>query len=211
MKKFSISNLESARKNPSDFGKTLNKGDNPNSVFNRPKSVRWLDAVKVYHNTLNLSNAINGLERSFSNRKDTPKNKREVETLIFALEHYVFEHNKLEYIHLESCHSIEIILSPKVKITGWIWLINMTNTGGRTGYVVTNKVIDSTWESELRFPIIQNYIANNIYGCEMDEVEVGVIDFTTGQHHHTTFSSEEIEDALSELDSIGHDITNVLD
>src|SRR5664280_214997 len=186
MKKFSISLLESARSNPILFGKSLKEGSSISNQFGggRPISVRWLDAVGIYHRTLDISLAISSLEKAFINRKDTSRNRKEVENLIFALENYVLEFNRLGYEHLEKAHSMQIILSPKVKITGWIWSLNMTSSGGRSGFMLTKGIIDTRWQSELRFPIIQDYIANHIYGCELNQVEVGVIDYTNGHHSY---------------------------
>jgi hypothetical protein len=212
MKKFSISLLESARRNPILFSKSLKEGSSVSNQFGggRPISVRWLDAVGNYHRTRDISLAITSLEKAFINRKDTPRNRKEVENLIFALENYVIEYNRLGYEHLEKAHSMQIILSPKVKITGWIWLLNMTSLGGRSGFIITKGIIDTSWQTELKYPIIQDYIANHIYGCELNQVAVGVIDYTSGHHSYYSYSKKEIDEALAELNSIGQNITSLL-
>jgi ribonuclease HI len=211
MKKFSISQLEVARRNANTFANALKNDAKGSSFGGRPKSVRWLDAIGVYHNSNDISSAINKLSQAFSRRKDTTNNRKELESLIQSLENYVHTHHKLNYIFLEKSHSVEIFLSNKVKITGWIWLLNMKPNGERAGYMISKDIKDTSWQNELRFPIIQDYIANKIYGCELNEVEVGVIDFKTGNHHTKKYSAGEIKRAITELDSIGTTITNILD
>ncbi|MGD0590001.1 MAG: hypothetical protein ABSA44_04275 [Bacteroidota bacterium] len=211
MKKFSIRQLEAARNNPSAFAASIKQGTLGSGQFGgRPKSVRWLDAIGVYHKTSNLSEAINSLERSFSNRINTNKNRIEIDRLIQALKNYVKEHKKYGYIYLEKAHPIEIILSTKVKLTGWIWLLNMTADGGRSGYIISKQIEDNTWKSELRFPIIQNYIANKIYGCNLNDVDVGLVDYLTGVHYRTRFSENIIKNSLKELTTIGNTITSLI-
>jgi len=206
-KRFSISKLELARINPKDFGTHL-KEDSPEPFTNSPKSVRWLNAVGVYHKEGNLSDAINNLENSFSNRKKNKKNIAEVETLINALISYVNDHSFLEYNFFSHRHKMEINLSDKLKTTGWIWIINKTYNGF-SGYVIVNDNDSHNWQNQLRFPIIQNYIATKIFKCPIENVEVGIINYYEGKHHKTTFSQEDITYSLNELKLIGNEISSL--
>lgn len=211
MNKLSITNLEKARENPSKYGKAIKDGTLENNSFNsRPKSMKWLDAVMVFHNTGDLSKAILKLENSFSNRKDTPKNRRELEALIIALDNYVDEHNMKEFIHFDKTININLQLSPQLKISGWIWLLNIKAEGGYSGYIISKNVDEINWMLELRYPIVQDYIANTLYGCKLDEVDVGVIDYTTGKHYTICYSQEDIDEALEELNDLGSIISNIL-
>ncbi|WP_047449912.1 hypothetical protein [Alistipes sp. ZOR0009] len=212
MNKISITNLEKARSNPSQYGKALLNGSlASNSFGGRPKSMKWHDAVMEYHNTGYISKAISKLEHSFSSRKDTQKNRRELEDLIIALDNYVDEYNKKGYIHFDKTINIDKQLTPQIKISGWIWLLNIKPVGGYSGYIISKDVDEINWMLELRFPIIQDYIASTLYGCKINEVDVGVIDYTTGIHYTTSYSQEDIEDALEELNEIGLTISNILD
>ena len=211
MKSFSITQLEIARKNPSNFANSLKEGTFSGGSFGgRPKSMRWFDAVIVYHTTSDISKAISALEQSFSNRKDTVYNRRELEKLIIALDNYTEEHNKLGYIHSDNRINIKITFSPQVKLTGWIWILNMKSDGGYAGYFVSKDIDEINWRSELRFPVIQEYIANSIYGCALDNVDVGIIDFHTGKHYHMCYSEESIKDAITEINNIGRTISTIL-
>ena len=79
-----------------------------------------------------------------------------------------------------------------------------------SGYSAHFFTKDSTmWESELKFPIIQDYIAN-FYGVELSEIEVGVFGTDTQKLSQLTFSDQEVTDAKNELDTIGHTISRII-
>jgi len=212
MNKISITNLEKARANPSKYGIELKKGPQTiNFGGGRAKSMRWHDAVLVYHDSGELTKAISKLEQSFGNRKDTSKNRRELEDLIIALDTYVNEYNNKGYIHIDKRVSIEKQLASQLWLSGWAcWLLNMKDKGGYSGFIITKNVDEINWMLELRYPIIQDYIANTIYGCNINEVDVGVIDYTTGCHHSICYSQEDINDALEELYEMGVTIIEIL-
>lgn len=211
MTKFSITKLETARTNPSKFGNQLKNSTAKDNFFGGPaKSVRWLSAVTRFHDTGDLSAAINYLSNSFSNRKNTPKNRQEVEDFITALENYIDQHNQLGNIFLESRHNIDLEIVPKLHLSGWIWLLNMTVNGRRRAYQIKKPEAVYNWVSELQYPIIQDYVANHIYGCAIEDVDVGVIDYYTGEHSQNSFSSTEIQDAITELNSVGNIISSIL-
>ena len=213
MNKLSITNLEKARVNPSKYANDMKNGDLSVSFGGgRAKSLRWHDAVLLYHETGDITKATLKLEQSFSNRKNTPKNRRELEDLIIALDTYVNEHNNKGYIHIDKRVSIVKQLSPQLLISGWVcWLLNMKSNGGYAGYVITKDVDEINWMLELRFPIIQEYIANTLYGCKIEEVDVGIIDYTTGNHYSICFSQEDIDEAEKELNEMGSIFNNILD
>lgn len=207
-KKFSISKLEVARSNPRGFGVHL-RDDTEEPFNNRPKSVRWLDAVTTYHRNSSLSEAVNYLENSFSNRKQNKKNIAEVETLVSSLYSYVSEHSNLNYNYFSHKHKMEIHLSEKLKMTGWIWIINKTSNG-YSGYVIVNDVDSFNWQNQLRFPLIQNYIAKYIFKCHTDEVEVGIVNYYEGKHHKVSYTKKDIKEAKKELKFLGSEISYVL-
>ena len=207
-RRFSISKLELARINPRDFGVHL-RDDAEEPFNNRPKSVRWLDAVSTYHRNTSMSEAVNYLENSFSNRKQSKKNIAEVETLVNSLYSYVSDHSNLNYNYFSHKHKMEIHLSEKLKITGWIWIVNKTSNG-YSGYIVVNDTDSNNWHNQLRFPLIQNYIAKHIFNCTTDEVEVGIINYYEGKHHKITYSKKDIKEAKKELKFLGSEISSIL-
>lgn len=164
--------------------------------------------MNEYHKVNDMSVAINYFERTFTRLfTDNRKNELEKEGWIQKLEAYITEHSNLGLIYIEHRLRIEIVLSTKLRITGEIPLINLNRNFGYSAYFFTK---DSTnWESELKFPIIQDYIAT-FYGVDLSEVEVGVFGIDTESLSQVIYSDQEIADAKKELNAIGQTITSLL-
>lgn len=212
MNKISITNLEKVRSNPTKYANDLKKGSEIiNFSGGRPKSMRWHDAVLEYHKSCSLTKAISKLEQSFSQRKNTHKNRKELEDLIIALDNYVNEYTTKGYIHIDKRVGIEKQIGTQSLLSGWAcWLLNMKEKGGYSGFIITNDVDGINWMLELRFPIIQDFISNTVFGCNINEVEVGVIDYTTGNHYSICYSQEDINEAIKELNEMGTIIDDIL-
>lgn len=206
MKKFSITELEVARRDPVGFGKALKDGATSSSSFGRyPKSMRWLNAVCKYHEETDISQAILSLETGFSNRQDNSKNRRELESFIDALSNYESQIKKRKLSLIKSREPVSMQLTGLVKITGQIPLIFMKPDIGFAAYFITRE--NAGWETELKYPVIQNYIASDIFDCNSREIEVGYIDYYAGEFHETSFSNYEIKSATKELKEIGESIS----
>ncbi|WP_439483987.1 hypothetical protein [Cyclobacterium plantarum] len=207
MTKFSISKLESARQNPTQFAQTL-KSDDSGSGARFSKYMAWQLSVFKYHTTNDLSQAINYFESTFRrNFAENPNNDRQREAFIMTLQAYATEHVKLGLTYVEHKKRIGIDLSQKLKITGEIPLIHLNSNSGYSAYFFTKD--STTWESELKFPIIQDYMAN-FYGVDLSEVEVGVFGIDNEQLSQITYSDQEVADAIKELNTIGQTIMSII-
>lgn len=207
MTKFSISKLESARQNPTQFAQTLKSNDSGGGA-RFSKYMAWQLSVFKYHTTNDLSQAINYFENTFRrNFADSPKNDRQREDFILTLQAYATEHDKLGLTYVEHKKRIGIDLSQKLKITGEIPLIHLNSNFGYSAYFFTKD--STTWESELKFPVIQDYMAN-FYGVDLSEVVVGIFGIDTEQHSQITYSDQDVVDAINELNRIGQTITRII-
>jgi hypothetical protein len=207
MKTFSITKLEIARNNPKDFAKSLKLVTNKDSFFGRSQFIRWQDAVNEFHKTNNLSLALNYLERSFSHYAITSKNRKSYERYLVSLDEYVKAVKKSGNIYLKK-ESIKIPLNSKSMITGRVPVTFMNNHEGFSLYFFSK--ISSGWQNELRFPIIQNYFAEEVYGTDLDKVFVGIFSIENNKFFEYSYSMEEIEDAKKELSRISRAIFIVL-
>jgi len=209
MSKFSITQLETARKNPTQFANNLKDtaGVKP-SFFGRGKFTRWQDSVGEFHKQNDLSKAINYLEKSFSNRADNSKNRNEVARFISSLDGYAGEFNKKGFTLLDRRKNIHIDLNSKVFISGQIPIIYMNTKGGFSVYFFSQ--IGIGWEGELRFPIVQKYFAETVYGVDLNKIEVGIFSTANDKFSQQTFSENEVNDADKELKKIGKVIYNIL-
>jgi len=209
MSKFSITQLEIARKNPTQFANNLKAAVGTKTVFfGTPKFTRWQNAVGEYHKQNDLSKAINYLEKSFSKRADTAKNRNEVTQFIISLDAYVAEFNKKGFCFQKTNERIHIDLNSKIYISGQVPVIYMNTKGGFSAYFFSQSGIG--WESELRFPIVQKYLAENVYGVELDKIEVGIFKTNTNKFSQQIFSEKEIREAVKELTKIGKIMFDIL-
>lgn len=203
--KFSITKLEQARRNPIEFAQTLKSGKSSENNFGGyPKSMRWLNAVCEFHKNGNLSDAFESIDHGFSRRKNTAQHRRELEMFYKALDKYKNETVKRKLTLLKSREPIHINLNSQVEISGIIPLIFMKPTSGFSAYFIS--LSNSVWKTELKFPVIQSFIAESVFKTNIKEIEVGYIDYLTGELNETSFPSAEINTSAKELENIGQSI-----
>lgn len=203
--KFSITNLEKARKNPVEFAKMLKSGKTSENEFGGyPKSMRWLNAVCEFHKNGKLGDAFEAIKSGFSGRKNTAQHRRELQMFYNSLDKYKTDVIGRKLVLLKSREKIHLKVNPQVKVAGIIPLIFMKPTSGFSAYFIS---LDTpAWRSELKFPIIQTFVAESVFKTNVEEIEVGYIDYYTGEFNETAFSVAEINSAVKELESIGETI-----
>jgi len=203
MNKFSITQLEIVRKSPKQFAENLKAtADSKPSFFGRGKFMRWQDSVSEYHKQNDLAKAINYLERSFSNRKDNAKNRNEVERFVSSLDAYVSHFNKKKFTLIDSRKKIHIELNAKVYISGQVPITYMNTKGGFSVYFFSQAGLD--WETELKFPILQKYFAEQIYGTDLNKIEVGIFSTDSDKFFQQSYTEIEVKEAEKELKKIGN-------
>lgn len=208
MKTISFGQLENARNSPKAFAKSLDNPDGGSPRFS--KFMAWQLAVFHYHKEKNnLSKAINYFETTFlRNFADNSKNKTEREELIEQLEAYANDERRKNLIYVEHKKRISIPLTSKIRLGGEVPLIKMNNKLGYSAFFFSRE--DAAWESELRFPIIQNYISQTLYNVDLSEVEVGIYSLYKQKHFQTTYKLKEVQQALNELTTIGNAVSLAL-
>lgn len=203
--KFSITNLEKARRNPVEFAKILSGGKSSENNFGGyPKSMRWLNAVCEFHKNGKISDAFESIESGFSRRKNTAQHRRELKMFYQALDKYKTETVKRKLSLLKSREPIHVKVNSLVEISGIIPLIFMKPVSGFSAYFIS--VNNPAWKSELKFPIIQSFVAGKVFNTNIEEIEVGYIDYLTGEFNETSFSVAEIGTYAKELENIGQTI-----
>jgi uncharacterized protein YkuJ len=208
MKKISFSQLESARKNPIAFVDSLS---NPNGGTPRfSKFMAWQLAVHHYHKERgDLPKAINYFETTFMrNFADNAKNTAEREGLILELVAYSNDNKKKKLTYVEHKKRINIPLTGKIRLGGELPLIKMNNKGGYSIYFFSRE--STNWEEELRFPIIQYFVATTLYNVDFSEVEVGIYSLELHKHLQKSYSKKEVDEAVKELNNIGRTISLAL-
>ena len=198
--KFSLTKLEIARSNPLQFAKSLKSKTRGNTFFNYSRWMAWQNAVHEWNKNNSQSGAINYLTNALSNFKIVQKKPKEGGYYIDKLQAYISSHITNGYYSLESKHRVLIDINPIVSISGQIPVINMNNNSGYSIILLAKE--DLPLDSELKFPLLQNYFASKVYGVEVSEVEVGYYNFERERFITKSFSKIKITKALKEVSNI---------
>lgn len=203
--KFSITDLEKARRNPAEFAKNLKNADpSENKHGGYPKTMRWLDAVCAFHQNGDISEGFDKLEQGLGGRKPTKKHRTELETLLTALNEYKGEVTKRKLSLIKSREKIRLNINSEVEVSGIVPLIFMKPASGFSAYFIS--LNNTAWRNELKFPVVQSFIAETVFKTNVEEIEVGYIDYLTGEFDETSFSASELVAAHQELNCIGETI-----
>lgn len=76
----------------------------------------------------------------------------------------------------------------------------VSNENGYAAFVYTE--ISMPWQVQLKFPLIQYYLAENIFKCPAYEVEIGTYCLTTSSFDMRKYTTQEMESAISETKGI---------
>ncbi|MEQ6123994.1 hypothetical protein AAON49_07345 [Pseudotenacibaculum sp. MALMAid0570] len=189
------SKLEDIRSNPKNHEEILKP-----AVFGNSKYLRWKNGINHYHKVKNLNKAVQHFINLFENNfVSSTANKREMEKYISDLEVYVSSFERLGNGVVKMNDRINISLKKGNTLYGEISRFDMTKKTKFEIYLIIKK--DYYWQSELRFPIIQHYYAKK-YVRSYEDISIGVYCIELGKHFLKNYSKEEIEEALSEIDSI---------
>jgi len=208
MNKISFSQLERARQNPIAFAKSL--ADDKGGTGRYSKYMAWQNSVFHYHkNRGDLAKAIKYFESTFlKNFADNAANQVEREDWILELQAYTKDETKKRLTYVEHKKRLSIAMNSELRLGGELPLIKMNNKGGYSVYFFSRD--DNEWEDELRFPILQSYIATTLYNVALNEVEVGVYSIPKQKHLQRSYSRKEVRIALDELDEVGSQIASAL-
>lgn len=166
--------------------------------------MRWLNAAGEFHKNGNIADAFESIDQGFSHRKNTTQHRRELEMFYHSLDKYKTETVRRKLTLLKSREPIHIKVSSQIEISGIIPLIFMKPTSGFSAYFISFN--NPAWRSELKFPIIQSFVAEKVFNTNVEEIDVGYIDYLKGEFHDTSFSASEISVFVKELENIGQTI-----
>src|SRR6185436_3581902 len=127
MNRIPFGQLETARKGPTAFAKTLNAPSGSKGRFS--KFMAWQLAVNHYHKEKGeLSKAVNYFEKIFiKNFADNSKNNAEREAWILELQEYSMDDIKRKLTYVEHKKRVSMPLTSKLRLGGELPLIKMNN------------------------------------------------------------------------------------
>lgn len=209
IKNFSITQLETARKSPTNFAALL-KSPPAQAVFGKSKYADWKNAIYYFHKTNDLVKSLDYFEKFFQKHfKNNRLNTKDFEKYTKLIESYVTEYKNKSFTFIEAKKKIDfLIVKDKLELSGQIPIIYLNNRLTYSIYFFSKTSKD--WEYELRFPVMQHYFAKEVYGVDSSEIEVGIFALDVGKHLQKSYSKGEIKKANNELKSMGKIIVDNL-
>jgi len=186
--------LEEALRNPRAYA--LKKSAPTSNPFGRSKYLTLQWAVYKFHkNKQDLQTAKQYLAESFSRFKgqnDLPDYEEKLETYADGL-----ARSKASVLKVRDRLVVQLKkpFADQFRISGDIPRIDLTSAGYSV-WLFANKQKD--WRDELRLPLIQSAYANE-FSASVNEVKVGVYDFSTGSYTDYGFTESEIKKAQRSL------------
>jgi len=188
-----FSQLEIARKNPGKFGKRYAPGS---GGFNSRNFRTFLStAVRDFHRGATKDDVLKEFTKKCEDKLKlqahfNPRLKHYVKILSEYCDSYA----------TQGCQFVEARKSTQLVIGTHLLRGNVDRFDIRVagGYRATMTQLEqSSWESELRWPLIQKAMANDL-GAPINEVEVGVFCYADGLYAYRIFTNTEISGAEAE-------------
>ncbi|MCO5937221.1 hypothetical protein NAF17_16870 [Mucilaginibacter sp. RB4R14] len=195
----SCSKLEFVRQNPIAFAQQMaankNSGGGNFGMFQC-----WQSKAKALHTyEMDLQTAIKSLQQRFMKYDENLNNKRKQEFLLDRLSPYWEEIKSKDFKYLSSQKRISWPILKNVSLTGNTPM-TLSHSNGFIAYFYTENPI--SWQQELRFPLLQYYLAKNICNCSFDDLKIGVYCLKNLSFDLKLFTQTEIENSILEAEQI---------
>lgn len=194
------SNLENIRRNPTAYGQLLASGEigNPGGTYGMFSCFQEV-ARQVHLGECDATEAIKELYKKFLRFNDTTRNNERQKYLIDEFAKYCNVFDKNEFVMIEGVKLIKWNFSGEARLTGRTpWVV--ARDGEYFCYFLIEK--DARWQSELRFPLYQKYLAEKVLNCKGSKVNVGVYSLSKRDFEFKCYSTKEADFAIEELKSI---------
>jgi hypothetical protein len=157
---------------------------------------QWKTIARELHvKELSISDALNKLSLLYSMWNINPRNAVRSDFFHEALVQYEKLFNKKGWTLLEGNHRMKWPLHQQVTLGGYTpWVASKGES--YFSYLFTEKSFD--WKEELRFPLIQHYLATKILDCDMKDLQIGVYSLADHSFNLKNFSPREIALARNE-------------
>ncbi len=200
MIRISCTLLEQVRVAPAQHGKMIATIEKPKPGGSHGMFAYWQDTAKLIHDgKLTISEAVTYLQNKFLRFDDTVNNSRKQIKLVEQLIKYCATYKKNKFEFVDSKHHMNWDIVEGVRLTGLTpWVVH--NRDGYFSYVTIEHTVD--WQSQLRFPLIQQYLTANHIDCDVTEMQVGVYFLETDQFEFRNYSNREIRLYISETGNI---------
>lgn len=206
MFKLSLGKLEQAKNNPAQVANEMkaNKtgGSSKSYVGSFKKIVREFHEDKDEVSTA-LNRLSENLEITFKTTdQNVAKNSKFCDSFLeYANE---FEEKLLAVDKFQINLKWELL--PKSMLTGHSPFLCSTPTEN-IAYYFQEK--GNNWEEQLKFPLVQIYLAEHYYKCEVDQLKVGIYNILDKKFELKCFEDFELDNAIEETKSIFKNVRSV--
>ena len=194
MIRVSCKDLQQVKNDPALYAANLVSNGKPQA--RRGMFSQWQTAARELHtDKLTIADASNRLSTLFSVWNDTTQNRNRQEFFHQALISYNDLFEKKGFIYRHGSHLMKWQLHKNIILGGYTpWIVSKGKD--HFSYLFTEHDLD--WESELRFPLLQQYVSKKIIECDTADMEIGVFSLESGRFRFRSFTEKEISAAKSE-------------
>lgn len=156
----------------------------------------WQDvSLKVHLGDLNINQGIKELQRTFMNFDENIKNLKKQDFLQDSFIKYHTQFDKKGFKFLDTKRRIKWNITSSGLLTGLTpWVIK--NNDKYYSYFFSEQPFD--WDSQLKFPLIQEYLAENNVECDINQMNVGIYCLSNDRFSFRSFSQKELRLAVDE-------------
>jgi hypothetical protein len=191
--------LESIRNAPRHYGELLASGN-----LTTGGGHGMLDSVKtvlkeMLEKELSVSQAIKKIEQKFSIFRPTRENRERQAALLKGFVVFCDYLKKMNLVFVKGIKLMKWDFTKDVRLTGqtpWIF----KNEEGFFAVSFSEKTIP--WQGQLKFPLLQSYLADQTIKCGLNEMNMGVFCFQTGKLEVTSFKEEDIDSCFAQTETI---------
>jgi hypothetical protein len=196
MIKIQCSVLEQVRKNPVLHGQILASNITLGRGGTHGMLAYWQDvSLNLHKQEYDFARGIKELQKTFFNFEETVKNYKKQDFLQDSFVKYHKNFNKRKFELVETRKRINWNISSVGLLTGLTpWVFKANNKF--YSYLFTER--EYSWNTELRFPLIQSYLAYKILECDISVVNIGIYSLSTDNFFFKNFSQPEINGAIDE-------------
>lgn len=191
----SCSKLERVKNNPRLFGQMLATGEEKQNKRRHGMFACLKNTIcEVHTGGITAARGVKKLQNLFLQFAANTKNKTKQAKLI---EHYTIYHKlfaQQNWVFACATKNMQWPLHNEVMLTGHTpWTFKSPE--GYIAYYITETALPG-WRNELRFPLIQQYLAEKILHCEPSNIKLGYYALNTAKFDLERFDEAAIEEAV---------------
>lgn len=156
----------------------------------------WQETAKKLHTgEFDLKGALRQLQSAFGHFAATQRNRDKQIILLEEFARYIRQHKIDNFEFHESKRHFGWVLTPQVQLTGitpWVFI----REGLYYAYFCQEKEMD--WEGDLKYPLLQKYMADNIVHCRLSELHMGVYCLEKRKFKFKRYSQVEVRKAVQD-------------